>query len=218
MSLPDTEHPGPYKCRYALEFPGSRIKVIDVREYFNSTITLDVSGLHVVWVTNDAWRSLVGVSRIDLSFNQLTTLPTILWSENLTYTSLGLYQNPWRCQCEDRWMRDWMISLGSKLVQRDSVLCSSPQWNRGKSVLSLTDEQFCYDPAREKILEVIKASHFLMKSIQLNNLVHNIALVCFSRVSLFSIVFNSSIFIALIGYLILLTHKRPTLYILMYIS
>lgn len=161
-SLPDTEHPGPYKCRYHLEFLDSTMDVIDARDYFNNTVALNVSGSGVVNITDAAWRSLVGVSMIDLSFNKLTTLPRILQSENLTYKSLVLYQNPWRCQCGDQWMRDWMISLGERLILGNLVLCSSPQWNNGRSIRSLTDEQFCSDPDNDELSAMLKVSFCLI--------------------------------------------------------
>ena len=89
LSLPDTSHPGPLlRCHYALDFVGSKVKVVEHRDYFNETIRLDISGSVVENVTDSAWRSLVNVKLIDFSSNRLTVLPKFLLSENVTYHSL----------------------------------------------------------------------------------------------------------------------------------
>ena len=151
ITLPDTRHPGPLKCHYSLDFRGSQLYTIDYRNYFNNTVTVDVSDSSVNHITDDSWRALSTFKHVDLSNNKLTVLPTILQPENLTFESIALYGNPWRCQCDDRWIRSWMESLGDGLLLRDSVLCDSPTWLSGKSVLSVTNENdFCYDPNIQK--------------------------------------------------------------------
>ena len=102
ITLPNTEHPGPFKCRYALDFSRSASRTIDFRDYFNNTVTVDVSSSSVNNITDDAWRALSGVEHIDLSSNKLTALPTILRSQNLTFKSIALYDNPWRCACNEK--------------------------------------------------------------------------------------------------------------------
>ena len=160
LSVPDTTHPGPLlTCLYALDFVGSKIKVVEHRDYFNTTIRLDVSGSVVENITDEAWKSLVHVKFIDFSSNRLTILPKFLMSQNMTFHSLALHGNPWRCHCEDKWMRTWMTSLGERLVQSESVLCGAsgnPDVVVGKSIVTITDEDFCYDPTREKVIGIVK--------------------------------------------------------------
>jgi len=157
-SLPNTEHPGPFKCRYDLDFSGSKIHTVDYFDYFNNTVTIDISSSFVSNITDRAWRGLVGVSHVDLSSNNLTVLPTFLWSDNLTFCSLSLYGNPWRCQCGDRWIRTWMESLGSHLNLPESVLCAPPERLFGKSVLSVTYDEFCAPPFHDETTRILEVS------------------------------------------------------------
>jgi protein toll len=159
--LPVAEHLPPANALYELRFYGSLVSVIDSRPYFHNTTLLDVSRSAVVNVTDDAWRTLVSLSFVDLSFNQLTVLPRILQSENLTFRSLALHNNPWRCDCTDRWIRTWMESLGNRLVYPDAVKCQSPDWQADRSILSVSDEEFCRNPERQRIKDILKVNYCL---------------------------------------------------------
>jgi hypothetical protein len=156
IHLPDTASPPPYRAKYVLQFAGSGIDIVEYREYFNNTRALDVSQSAVTNVSDDAWRALVKLSDIDLSSNQLTVLPNFLQTDNLTFQSISLHNNPWRCECKDRWVRNWLASLGSGLKRQDAILCYNPETLRGRSVLSVKDEEFCYDPFRQNILMTLK--------------------------------------------------------------
>jgi Leucine-rich repeat (LRR) protein len=158
-TLPDTRHPGPFRCHYAIDFHGSKLNTIDYRDYFNNTVNLDVSDSSVNNIADDAWRALTRVKHVDLSNNKLTVLPTLLQSENLSFKSIALHGNPWRFQCEDKWIRNWLESLGDGLLLQNSVLCASPTWQSGKSILSIINEDdFCSDPNDQKTADLLKAS------------------------------------------------------------
>jgi len=51
-----------------------------------------------------------------------------------------------------------MESLGSGHVRPETVLCSSPKWLSGKSVLSVTDDEFCSTPDHGRTIEIIKVN------------------------------------------------------------
>jgi hypothetical protein len=167
VSLPDPKQPPPRNAKYVLELGDSNVSIplIDYRDYYNNTIVFNVSRSGVMNVTDDAWRAFITFKfkYIDLSNNRLTSLPKILQTENLTFQApdqlLAVDGNPFLCTCEDRWMRDWLASLGDALQHRKSVLCEHPDSSdvvRGKSVLEVTDEQFCYDARKELIMTLVK--------------------------------------------------------------
>jgi hypothetical protein len=164
IHLPDTANPPPFKAKYVLQFAGSRIDTVEYRDYFNNTKSLNVSRSAVTNVSDDAWRAFVQLSDVDLSSNHLTVLPTFLQSENLTFQSISLHNNPWRCECEDRWVRNWLESLGNALKQQDAILCYNPEHMRGRSVLSVGDEQFCQYPSRQNIITIIEVCFLLSVS------------------------------------------------------
>jgi hypothetical protein len=161
IHLPDPASPPPFRAKYVLQFAGSGIDIVEYRDYFNITISLDISQSAVTTVADDAWRAIVELSDIDLSSNRLTVLPNFLQSENLTFQSIALHNNPWRCECKDRWVRDWLASLGNGLKHQNSILCHNPENMRGRSVLSVKDDEFCYDPLRQNIFMIIKVCFHL---------------------------------------------------------
>ena len=109
-------------------------------------------------VPDAVWRVLSRVDYVDLSENQLTVLPKFLGSENITFRSLSLHDNPLRCTCEDKWIRGWLKSLGKGLVtpciRYPQAVCSSPDWLKQRNVLELTDDEFCINPYEKLIVEV----------------------------------------------------------------
>jgi len=154
--LPNPNEPSPKRGRFDLRFGGSSFKFLESRDYFSDTFRLDVSSSQIETVTDDGWRSLQAAGRIDLSGNQLTTLPRLLQTENITFQWLALHGNPLSCECEQRWLATWLKSLGSALHQPDSVKCHSPEWLRHRSIDSLQPDDYCRNPDRERLLYVLK--------------------------------------------------------------
>jgi len=153
--LPDD--PPPRIGWFHLNFSTSNIQTLEFRPYLMNTTWIDVSKSNLQSIPENTWRTLTKMDHVDLSGNQLTVLPKLLESdsENITFRWLALYDNPLRCNCEDKWIRGWLQSLGQALfVPRYQPLapavCGSPDrlWN--KNILHVTDEDFC----RNYIIEV----------------------------------------------------------------
>ena len=97
------------------------------------------------------------MDHVDLSENQLTVLPTLLGSENITFRWLALRDNPLRCNCE--WIRGWLESLGQGLFapcHRPAAVCGSPDRMRNRSIFRVTDEDFCRNPNDELALYIVE--------------------------------------------------------------
>jgi len=155
--LPDPNYP-PLR-KFHLNFFASNIQTLEFRPYLTNTTWLDVSNskLHSI-PDNKVWKLLSKMDHVDLSGNQLTVLPTFLASENITFRWLALHDNPLRCNCEDKWIRGWLQSLGQALfVPRYQPLaaCGSPDrlWN--KNILHVTDEDFCRSSSHEVALYIV---------------------------------------------------------------
>jgi len=154
--LPNPNEPPPRHGRFDLRFAGSRLKFLESRDYFANTSRVDVSSSQIETVTDEAWRALQRVDRVDLSGNRLITLPRLLQTENITFRWIALHGNPLSCECGQRWLGIWLRSLGSALHQPDSVICYSPDWLKHRSIVSLQNDDFCRDPSHERLLYVIK--------------------------------------------------------------
>jgi len=157
--LPNPDHPPPRVGRFQLDFSKSNIRTLEFRHYLNKTVWIDVSKSDVVSVRNDAWKALSRIDQVDLSGNQLTVLPKFLASENITFRWLAIYENPLRCNCEDRWIRHWLLSLGNGLFTpcyHFAARCGSPDWLKDRNVLEMTDKDFCTNPNRERIQLIVE--------------------------------------------------------------
>jgi len=149
--LPNPNEPPPRYGRFDLRFGGSDMKFLESRDYFVDTVRLDLSRSQIETVTDDAWKSLQTVERVDLSGNRLSALPSLLRTENVTFRWIALHGNPLRCDCDQRWLATWLRSLGGALHRPESVICRSPDWLEHRSVVSLQSDDFCRNPDRERL-------------------------------------------------------------------
>ena len=157
--LPNPDQPPPRVGRLQLNFSESSIGTLKLQRYLNKAIWIDFSKSKIHSIQDNAWRALSHVNHVDLSGNQLTVLPTFLVSENITFRWLAIYENPLRCNCKDKWIRDWLLSLGNALFTPCYHLpakCGSSDWQRDKNVLLMTAEDFCIDLNSERIQLIVE--------------------------------------------------------------
>jgi len=174
--LPNPNYPPPRVGRMYLDFHGSNINTLKYRHFWNKTTSIrsiDLSRSNIYSVQKRVWRVLTQIGHVDLSGNQLTVLPRFFASENVTFRWLAVYENPLRCSCEDKWIRDWLLSLGNGLFTpyyNPSAQCGSPNRLTGKNVLQLTDEDFCPEPSPElpvtRVPEIIAEVRYLKNRCQ----------------------------------------------------
>jgi len=151
-ALPDD--PPPRIGWFHLYFRRSNIQTLEFRHYLTKTRLIDVSKSKLHSIPDKVWRMLSKMDHVDLSENQLTVLPTFLGSENITFRWLDLHQNPLRCNCQDKWIRGWLESLGKALVAQ--IFCRTPGWMKGRNVLDVTDKDFCTNPGTERIQLILE--------------------------------------------------------------
>ena len=71
--------------------------------------------------------------------NKLTALPRNM--ENLTFTTLALHHNFFKCDCTTKWMKKWLRRQKLHIENIDNVLCNSEN-AQGKAIYTLPDEEF----------------------------------------------------------------------------
>jgi len=166
--LPDPNYPPPRVGRMYLDFHGSNISTLKYRHFWTRTSSIrsvDLSRSNIYSVQKRVWRVLIQIGHVDLSGNRLTVLPRFFASENVTFHSLAIYENPLRCSCQDKWIRDWLLSLGDRLFipcYQPAVQCGLPNRLIRKNVLHLTDEDFCPEPSH--VLKIIAEVGYLKKT------------------------------------------------------
>ena len=95
------------------------------------------------------WEEIVKIPIINLSGNNLTTLPLSCLSVSITIAALNLANNSWDCSCDNKWMADCFSFIADRLTQK--VLCYSPPRLRGKNIIQVSDE-FCVDSVTEALV------------------------------------------------------------------
>ncbi|XP_064407916.1 leucine-rich repeat transmembrane protein FLRT1 [Latimeria chalumnae] len=85
------------------------------------------------------------LQRLDLSNNNLTTLPKGLFDDLDSLTLLLLRNNPWYCSCNLLWLRDW-VKVTSSTVNVRGLMCQGPEKVRGMAIKDITMEMDeCFD-------------------------------------------------------------------------
>uniref|UniRef100_A0A8C2STF3 Uncharacterized protein n=1 Tax=Coturnix japonica TaxID=93934 RepID=A0A8C2STF3_COTJA len=88
------------------------------------------------------------LERLDLSDNNLTTLPRGLFDDLNRLSHLGLRNNPWFCGCNLAWLRDWVRRRTAGGLEVRGLLCQAPARLRGLPVGELRGEMdACGTPA-----------------------------------------------------------------------
>ncbi|XP_043931606.1 leucine-rich repeat transmembrane protein FLRT1 [Protopterus annectens] len=98
---------------------------------------------HIPYNTLSKMRQL---QRLDLSSNNLTSLPKGLFDDLDSLSQLLLRNNPWYCGCNLLWLRDW-VRIKSSEVNVRGLMCQAPEKIRGMAIKDITTEMDeCLDP------------------------------------------------------------------------
>ncbi|XP_076971086.1 leucine-rich repeat transmembrane protein FLRT1 [Tamandua tetradactyla] len=79
------------------------------------------------------------LERLDLSNNNLTTLPRGLFDDLESLAQLLLRNNPWFCGCNLMWLRDW-VKARAAVVNVRGLMCQGPEKVRGMAIKDITSE------------------------------------------------------------------------------
>ncbi|XP_007518608.1 leucine-rich repeat transmembrane protein FLRT1 [Erinaceus europaeus] len=97
-------------------------------------------------VPADALARMRALERLDLSNNNLTTLPRGLFDDLDSLAQLLLRNNPWFCGCGLLWLRDWVRARAAEVNVR-GLMCQGPERVRGMAIKDITGEMDeCLEP------------------------------------------------------------------------
>ncbi|ESO86861.1 hypothetical protein LOTGIDRAFT_77591, partial [Lottia gigantea] len=98
----------PSGCLY-IDISLNSISILHNRDYLNRALSFNISTNKILHVNADAVARLQNVKFLDLSFNQLLSIPLSfrynLFNKTETIFLLG---NEWKCSCANVWMGEWI--------------------------------------------------------------------------------------------------------------
>ncbi|XP_037071336.1 LOW QUALITY PROTEIN: leucine-rich repeat-containing protein 24-like [Pollicipes pollicipes] len=103
---------------------------------------LDLSDCRLTSVAAKAFRNLAGLEKLHLNGNQLAVLESDVF-QSLSLKWLTLHDNPWRCDCHLRLLRDWLVNTAST---RRSPRAPEPERLVTKSWRVARSEEFACRP------------------------------------------------------------------------
>ncbi|XP_056625020.1 leucine-rich repeat transmembrane protein FLRT1 [Triplophysa dalaica] len=77
------------------------------------------------------------LQKLDISGNNLTTLPKGLFKDLDSLSQLLVRGNPWYCGCNLRWLYDWLYERGTSVTVR-GLTCHGPERVRGMTLRDLS--------------------------------------------------------------------------------
>ena len=123
---------------YVINITNNKINKLDNHMYLIQTSRLILTDNLLNYIDTEAWKYLSNAQVIQLESNQLTALPSDAQQVKLEkLQQIHLYNNPWTCDCNTLWMKQWLKNLGEAVINKDNISC------HGQSMISLPDEQFC---------------------------------------------------------------------------
>ena len=128
---------------YNIKVTHGNLQIFETRSYLDQASKLILSNNAMESIEVEAWKQLKMTSIIRLENNNLCALPSEVHQINLTLLKeIHLYGNPWSCDCNSYWMKQWLIALGSIAVNREAILCHSNDVRNGTSMIHLNDDLF----------------------------------------------------------------------------
>ena len=99
-------------------------KVLRARTYLSRLTRLDMSSSNIESIDNDVIREMTKTLKyLDISNNTLQYLPKEIQNTN-NLTKLWISDNPYTCDCDMLWMRDWLIDA-TNVIDKEHVTCHS---------------------------------------------------------------------------------------------
>jgi hypothetical protein len=130
---------------YYVNYSHNNIAAVPPRQYYSQSkvIRLDNNHIQSQSIDADVLASMVNVTELHLHNNLLTSLPRQVANWNWTnLQAIHLYGNPWSCDCNSQWMKDWLKTLGHAVVNLNAITCSTDDIRNGRSLIDVRNEDF----------------------------------------------------------------------------
>ncbi|XP_030058392.1 nyctalopin [Microcaecilia unicolor] len=125
--------------------------------WFQDLVELELLYLdrnRISYIEEGTFENLSSLVSLHLNSNNLTSLPYSIFKPIYFLGRLYLFRNPWECDCEIEWLKEWMENY--RLVR--DIPCSSPNTVAGvdlsKVIFHKSPEGVCLDPSEHNTTSV----------------------------------------------------------------
>lgn len=129
-----------------LNISGNMVKNLPLRFYSRSLMSLDVSYCRLLAVSNETFIEMSSLKELHLHGNSLVSVPRSSLLRQLRLKYISLYDNAWRCDCDDEDFKFFWKNLTEGVPplmspkDTSNLICVSPKSVESKSWLSACRE------------------------------------------------------------------------------
>ena len=96
--------------------------VTGARTYLSGLTLLDMSSSNIVRIDKDTVKEITkNIKYLNIAYNKLQYLPNELQDTD-NFTKLQISNNPYTCNCDMLWMKDWLIGAAN-VADKKNVKC-----------------------------------------------------------------------------------------------
>ncbi|CAG9819951.1 unnamed protein product [Phaedon cochleariae] len=105
--------------------------------------TLELEGCQLEMIDKESFIHLTALETLNLRNNVLTNLSETAFMNFAHLKTLALDGNPWRCDCDLRYFKDWFLASTLHSV---SLICANPETLSGRAWDEVPSEEFACPP------------------------------------------------------------------------
>ncbi|XP_071495228.1 uncharacterized protein [Diadema antillarum] len=122
-------------------------------QHNNNLLYLYVTETTLSVIENNAFVGLNSLDRLYLYSNNLTTIPHNVFSPLPSSVNLDISDNPFHCDCNLRWLREWLVNTHTGVVADEyQPMCVFPDLLNDHKIVNIEESNFaCAPEVREGV-------------------------------------------------------------------
>ena len=131
--------------RIELNLKNNEIKDIPPYPYLINVTVLQLTNNKIDKLRLSTLKKLKHTNTLLIDSNKLRSLPREV--ETMNFTTLALDQNLFKCDCQTKWMKHWLLRNERQVNNVEKVLCTSGH-TLGHPMITLSDDEFICLPVK----------------------------------------------------------------------
>ncbi|XP_061184977.1 protein toll-like [Saccostrea echinata] len=124
-----------------LWFDKNNITYLNSREYLNRVRTLNLSSNNIAKIDVAVFQQMKNIRELFLNSNFLVSLPAA--TQEYFSGSIYLEDNPFKCDCNTMWLKQWMTQRADIVVDSQKVTCNVDEKDgEGQKLIFVPDSDF----------------------------------------------------------------------------